>query len=126
MVLAALAACGQSSTIDPDWKAAQDVYQTCAACHGKQGEGGIGPSLAAVLETFPDCSTHVTWISLGSLKWKSQVGNAYGASNTPVKGAMPSFDHLTDTQLRQIAMYERVRFGGADLETERSACGLSG
>ncbi|MFN7930888.1 MAG: c-type cytochrome [Blastocatellia bacterium] len=28
-------------------KAAQDLYQThCAACHGPQGEGGIGPTLA--------------------------------------------------------------------------------
>lgn len=102
------------------------MYATCGACHGKQGEGGAGPALAGVLETFPDCQDQQRWISLGSARWKEEVGETYGATDKPVAGAMPSFEEsLTAEQVRQIALYERVRFGGVDLETEKEACGLS-
>lgn len=117
-------ACGNAAPADPDWKAAQEIYATCAACHGKAGEGGVGPSLATVLETFPDCAEHQEWISLGSVKWSESVGDTYGATDKPVAGVMPSFDKLTGTELAQIAVYERVRFGQGDLEAERLACGL--
>lgn len=117
-------ACGNAAPADPDWEAAQEIYATCAACHGKGGEGGVGPALATVLETFPDCATHQKWISLGSAKWKESVGDTYGATEKPVVGLMPPFDKLTGTELAQIAVYERVRFGLADLEAERLACGL--
>ena len=117
-------ACGDAAPTDPDWKAAQETYATCAACHGKAGEGGVGPALATVLETFPDCGEQQKWISLGSVKWRESVGDTYGATDKPVVGLMPAFDKLTGIELAQIAVYERVRFGLADLETERAACGL--
>lgn len=123
-MVVAVGACGNAAPTDPDWEAAREIYATCAACHGKGGEGGVGPALVTVLETFPDCATHQKWISLGSIKWRESVGDTYGATNKPVAGIMPPFDKLTDTQLAQIAVYERVRFGLADLETERAACGL--
>lgn len=117
-------ACGNPAPIDPDWAVGRDIYATCAACHGKGGEGGVGPAMATVLETFPDCATHIRWISLGSINWRDSVGDTYGATEKPVVGVMPSFDKLSGTELAQIAVYERVRFGLADLEAERVACGL--
>ena len=101
------------------------MYPTCAACHGTDGSGGAGPSLATVRETFPDCESHIQWIRLGSERWKSEVGPTYGAPQTPVDEVMPSFEALGDQALRRIAMYERVRFGNGDPEMERADCGLS-
>lgn len=103
----------------------REVYPTCAACHGADGSGGAGPSLAGVLETFPDCETHIRWITLGSEGWKTEVGPNYGANDAPVDQVMPSFDSLDETAVRRVAFYERVRFGGGDPESERAACGLS-
>jgi mono/diheme cytochrome c family protein len=122
--VAVLAAACSSAPQDPDMLAARDTYATCATCHGKTGEGGAGPALATVRETFPDCEDQVRWISLGSNRWKQEVGPSYGAGGTPVEGAMPSFENLGDTAIRRVAMYERVRFGGGTIEDERLACGL--
>lgn len=121
-----MSACtGSGTPADPDYRAGRDVFSTCASCHGKQGEGGVGPALTTVLETFPDCSEHQLWIQLGSERWKAEVGSTYGAANTPVEKVMPEFGtSLTPDQLKQTALYERVRFGGADLATEKEACGL--
>lgn len=100
------------------------MYPTCAACHGADGTGASAPSLIDVLDTFPDCDTHVRWIRLGTERWKTEVGPTYGEDDTAISGVMPSFDALDDDALRRVAYYERVRFGGADPETERAACGL--
>ncbi len=104
--------------------AARDTYATCATCHGKEGEGGEGPALGSVRETFPDCEDQVRWIALGSNRWREEVGPTYGAADTPVEGAMPTFENLGDLEIRRIAMYERVRFGGGAIEDERRGCGL--
>lgn len=123
---AALAGCAGAGPSDSDYLEGRDIYATCAACHGKQGEGGAGPALTDVLVTFPDCQEQQRWISLGSARWKEEVGETYGATDKPIAGAMPSFEEsLTANQVRQAALYERVRFGGLDLETEKEACGLS-
>lgn len=124
VVVASLTACAQAEPADPDWLAGREIYATCAACHGKAGEGGIGPALSSVLETFPDCNTHMQWISLGSEGWKEAFGDTYGATGKPIEKIMPTFNKLSETELAQVAVYERVRFGGGDLETERVACGL--
>lgn len=123
-LMVAASACDGAEAVDPDWQAARDVFETCAACHGKSGEGGIAPPLTAVRESFPDCATHMRWISLGSEGWKKEVGEVYGAFGKPVVGRMPAFSNLTELQLQQIAVYERVRFGGGELTSERAACGL--
>jgi mono/diheme cytochrome c family protein len=120
------AGCGEAAPSDPDLAAGRTVYRTCAACHGKSGEGGAGPALAGVMATFPDCEEQIRWISLGSQRWREEVGDTYGATAKPVAGAMASFaESLSETEIRQVALYERVRFGEADVDAERSACGLA-
>ncbi|MDX1448712.1 MAG: hypothetical protein R3246_06565 [Acidimicrobiia bacterium] len=74
--------------------------------------------------TFPDCETHVRWITLGSEGWKAEVGPTYGANDAEIDQVMPGFAQLDETAIRQVAMYERVRFGGGDPDTVRQDCGL--
>ena len=101
------------------------MFGTCAACHGKDGKGGAGPALATVRETFPDCADQQKWITLGSEGWKNEVGDTYGAQGKAITTVMPAFgESLSPEQIKQIALYERVRFGGADLASEKTACGL--
>ena len=102
----------------------REVYAMCAACHGATGTGGVAPALANVIATFPDCETHIQWVRLGSKRWKTEVGPTYGSNDTEIEQVMPPFDGLDDRALRQVAMYERVRFAGGDIEAERTACGL--
>lgn len=101
------------------------VYEaSCAACHGPSGGGGAGPALAAgaVVSTFSSCSDHIEWVTLGSTDWPDST---YGDRGTAVAGGMPGFDSLLDgDELRAAVLYERVQFGGLDLPTAESACGL--
>jgi mono/diheme cytochrome c family protein len=120
-----LGACAGSGPTDTDYLEGRSVYGTCAACHGGDGQGGVGPPLAGVRETFPDCTEHIRWVTFGSQRWKDEVGPTYGAQDKPIDAVMPEFGtSLTSDQAKQIALYERVRFGGADLESEKVACGL--
>ncbi len=119
-----LSGCGQSEPEDPDLMAGQAVYAKCAVCHGREGNGGVGPALAGVIATFPDCDTQVNWITLGSQGWKDEVGDTYGSGATPIEGSMPGFGSLSDYDRRAVAFYERVEFGGGDPAAEREACGL--
>jgi hypothetical protein len=78
----------------------------------------------AVLEAFPApaCASQIEWIALGSSDWPDAT---YGANDTPVAGGMPGFEgRLTDLEIAQVALFERVEFGGLDVETAEAACGL--
>ncbi|MBU1227715.1 MAG: cytochrome c, partial [Actinobacteria bacterium] len=109
----------------------QAEFTACAACHGDNG-GGAGnfPAFVggALLETFPEgqCQAHVDWVSLGSTGWPEAT---YGATGKPVGGSgavMPAFGAtLTEEQVRAVVLYERVRFGGEDLDTALADCGLT-
>ncbi len=37
---------------------------------------------------------------------------------------MPGFSSLTETEITQVALYERVAFGGQDVMAAESDCGL--
>jgi mono/diheme cytochrome c family protein len=108
----------------------QELYTAgaqCVACHGANGQGGTGPALAggAVLVTWPTCDDHIKWITLGSDGWSVAVGSTYGAEAKPVQGGMPSFEAgLSDEELRAVAAFERIRFGGAPADETLIACGL--
>jgi mono/diheme cytochrome c family protein len=122
---AVLAACsGQASADDDPLVMGREVYgRVCSACHGPTGEGGAGPALVGILETFPTCEQHILWVELGSNRWKDEVGPTYGATDKEVSGVMPSFQgSLTADEIAQVAAYERVRFGGADGEQAVAQC----
>ncbi len=118
----ATAGCGGSEDATGPYLEGRAIYgDICSACHGGAGRGGVGPDLSGVLETFPECSEHMRWVSLGSEGWTDEVGPTYGATNTPVEGQMPSMAaRLTPEQIAAVAVYERSRFGGL---TEDEAIG---
>lgn len=101
-----------------------EIYAaSCAVCHGATGGGGAGPALAggSVLETFPEdaCQSHIEWVTLGSAGFTT-----YGAQNKPVAGGMPGFGSLTETELAQVVLYERVEFGLEDEQAAEADCGF--
>lgn len=108
----------------------QEIYSAgaqCGSCHGANGQGGTGPAMSggAVLQTWPSCDEQVRWIALGSNGWSTEVGGTYGAQEKPVQGGMPAFDaDLSDVEIRAVAAFERIRFGGAPAEETLLACGL--
>jgi mono/diheme cytochrome c family protein len=116
-----------SSTADY-FAAGAAIYAQCAACHSADGSGGVGPAFTggAVLATFPtgQCTDHIAWVGLGTANWPEPT---YGVNNTPVGsiGVMPGFaTSLTEQQLAEVSLYERVQFGGQPLEEAEVDCGL--
>jgi mono/diheme cytochrome c family protein len=110
------------ATLEPPPKAddsplalGQEEYAGCAACHGADGGGVSGPSLHTVLETWPDFRDHMVWVRLGSSGWPTA---SYGANDKAKKQGMPPHPALTDQQLAQVVLYERVTFGGEDPTSE--------
>jgi mono/diheme cytochrome c family protein len=104
------------------------LYQQCVACHSDNGSGGVGPAFTsgAILVTFPagSCSDHVEWVTVGTAGWPEST---YGATDKAVGGVglMPGFGTaLTEEQISQVALYERVAFGGQDLAEAEADCGL--
>jgi mono/diheme cytochrome c family protein len=101
--------------------------RACTACHGPGGAGAVGPAFTggALLATFPEgsCSIHQEWIRLGTAGWPDPT---YGATNKPVRGSgvdMPAFGtQLSADQIAAVALYERVAFGGQDLEAAKADC----
>jgi mono/diheme cytochrome c family protein len=101
----------------------------CTACHGPNG-GGIATFPAftegALLSTFPQdsCSTQVEWIALGTTGWPEST---YGANEKPVGGSgavMPGFESsLSSEEMAAVALYERVAFGGQELDAALLDCG---
>lgn len=104
------------------------IYSQCAACHGSDGGGGVGPAFTggAVLTTFPagSCSDHVEWVALGTANFPEPT---YGATDKPVGGVgvMPGYEAtLTPEEIATVSLYERVAFGGQPLEEAQLDCGL--
>lgn len=121
-------ACSSESAAppDPDLETGRETYgRLCSVCHGRSGEGGVGPALSGVVATFPECETHLQWITLGSARWQTEVSPTYGTPEKEITGAMPSFETtLTDTQIRQVAAFERSRYGGSAQPVALMECGL--
>lgn len=105
----------------------RDLYtgKGCSACHGGSGEGGTGPALAGVAETFARCADQVEWVRLGAQKWGEEHGDTYGATAKPNSGVMPSFEEaMTDAERRTVVAYERVELGDLDENAVRIDCGI--
>jgi mono/diheme cytochrome c family protein len=93
------------------------VSSACAGCHGAGGAGSASvPGFEAVQETFPDFRDHMMWVRLGNAGWFAASGEeVYGATGTPSNGgAMPAHPSLTDQELAEVVLYERVQFGGME------------
>jgi mono/diheme cytochrome c family protein len=118
-------ACGGDSTPEA-LRGGHDVYsKLCATCHGGGGQGGVGPSLENVMTTWPTCAEQQEWIALGSERWKQVHGPTYGADDQPIKAPMPGFDdRLSDEEIASVAAFERVQYGGGELDAVFADCGL--
>ena len=70
-----------------------DVYaEHCASCHGAAGGGGLGPPLAAVVESFSDPADQVAFVANG-------------------RGLMRGFaDVLTAEELEAVVAFTRQGF----------------
>ena len=73
------------------YKEIRPVWQTCAACHGQQGQGGIGPALAG--QSTDDIISKL-------LKYKA--GETVGPQSPLMWGTSKG---LTDGQIGTIGVY---------------------
>ncbi len=110
-----------------------EIYESagCTACHGPAGAGLANfPAFTGgqLLATFPQdaCAEQIEWIALGTTGWPEAT---YGATGKPVGGSgavMPGFGTtLSAEEIAAVALYERVGFGGEDLDAGLADCGLS-
>jgi hypothetical protein len=118
--------CGGDAS--PFFSLGESIYDAnCAACHGDDGAGGVGPAFlgGAVLQTFSSCEDHVSWVTLGSANWPDAT---YGDTNKPVGGTgvnMTGYEGtLSEREIAAVSLYERVAFGGEDIAEAEAACGL--
>lgn len=103
------------------------VFETCAGCHGANGEGGVGPALATVLSTFSSCTDHIEWVTLGTGGFQDAGIDTYGdlAKTVGGGGFMAGFaTSNTAEEIASVVAFERIRFGGADPDETLVACGL--
>lgn len=126
LLVALLAACGSGEPEPAPMSTGRDIYGSiCSACHGAVGQGGTGPALDGVVETFPACEDQVRWVTLGSLRWSEEIGDTYGATGKPVQGGMPENGaRLTEEEIEAVTVFERVRYGGQPLADVAADCGV--
>ena len=99
--------------LTPLQQGAQTFAKQCSPCHGANGEGGVGPKLAAgeAKLTFPNEADHIAWVDTGSAPHKGQpYGDAArpGGQHVAKTGAMPPFKGtLTDEQIKNVVTFER-------------------
>ncbi len=88
----ALSACSSGGGETPSASGSVLYAANCARCHGSQGEGIIGPSLAGVAQTFPEEDGQIAFVSNGG-------------------GGMPRFsDLLSEADIKAIVEYTRSTF----------------
>ena len=101
----------EDAITDPVLAQGEQIYGTCAGCHGSSGQGGTGPPLSGgeVLLTFPDPQDHIAWVTEGS----PGGGTPYGSPDRPggqqiSQGGMPAFgEQLSEEEIIAVVRYER-------------------
>lgn len=126
IVVLALSACSAASdTTDPLARGQEVFGRLCVVCHGERGQGGVGPALGEVVQTFPSCSEQMEWVRLGSERWRNERGATYGAPGREVKGGMPSMEaSLGAEEIAAVAAFERSRFGEVEPDEALDDCGV--
>lgn len=125
VILVALS-CAPGEGTHPALRTGRTVYgDNCSSCHGNSGQGGVGPSLENVLFTWRSCEDHMEWIALGAEGWKKTYGPTYGSEQTEIKGKMPGqAENLSADEIAAVAAFERVEYGGGDVDTVLADCGI--
>ena len=103
------------------------VFETCAGCHGANGEGGVGPAMGTVLSVFSSCADHIEWVTLATGGFQDAGIDTYGdlAKTVGGVGFMPGFASTnTAEEIAAVVAFERIRFGGADPDETLVECGL--
>jgi mono/diheme cytochrome c family protein len=94
---AGLAAACTSSDDEAEPRTGSQIYRAvCATCHGRTGQGFVGPSLADVALRFPNVADQVALVANG-------------------RGQMPAFrGQLSNDEIEKVIEYTRTGLGSAD------------
>ena len=67
----------------------EEIYASCAGCHGPQGQGqGNFPALTGVTTTFSACVDHIEWVTLGSNGFTARGDSTFGDTGKRIGGGM--------------------------------------
>lgn len=85
---------------------AQVYAERCQICHGREGAGGVAPTLAggAAVARFPDPAEMVAFVLAGS-----EPGRPYGEGGQGTGGMPPWENVLSDEEVAAVVAYERSR-----------------
>ncbi len=93
-----------------------EIYaQKCAACHGPNGEGGVGLPLnknngTTLLEDFPDAASQIEFVTKGNQAYPQ----GWGAKSRRPQGVMPGFGNsLSPEEIEAVVQHERSLAGEA-------------
>lgn len=116
----------QAASAGPSLPGGADYAAQCAACHGPDGGGGVGPALKDTHTVFPDPTEQFAWVKQDANVHSGPYG-ADGKGNAgkgAVPSAMPKFGgSMSDDQVWDVVIYERVTFGGEDQAISMKAAG---
>jgi mono/diheme cytochrome c family protein len=99
----------------------QVFANSCAACHGPQGRGGVAPALdePRLIEMFPEREAMIAFVAEGSVP-----GQPFGALGNVGTGAMPGFSaELTQEELAAVVSYVREALAGEEPPAEPEPAG---
>jgi mono/diheme cytochrome c family protein len=108
----------EAAITDPVLAQGEQIYSSCAGCHGSSGQGGTGPPLAGgeVLLTFPDPQDHIEWVTEGSPGGGTPYGNPDRPGGQRIsQGGMPGFgEQLSEEEIIAVVRYEREVLSGEE------------
>lgn len=116
----------QSEAAGPSLPGGAEYAAQCAACHGPDGGGGVGPALKDTHTVFPDPKEQFAWVKEVANTHSGPYGaeNKGNAGKGSVPGAMPKFGgSLSDDQIWDVVIFERATFGGEDQAVSMAAAG---